>query len=258
MIVRRTRPLVTASAACAALLVAAAPLLADPSQSESNKRPFTSDFRVGDCTFATQDGGQVGNTFFPLVPGTKATFEDEEGFVHLEISVCDGSNCGGIPGTKTLTNFGNIVARVVQEEESEDGHLVERSRNWFGICEETNAVFYFGEEVELYEDDQLVGDEGSWEAGVDGAEPGIVMPGTFLLGSRYLQELAPGVALDRAEHAAMELSVEVDAFESPLEGCVMVFETSELASSDRTVKVYCPGVGLTIDDDVALTDLMGP
>jgi hypothetical protein len=77
------------------------------------------------------------------------------------------------------------------------------------------------------------------------------MPGTFLLGARYYQEQAPGVALDRAEHVRSGISVETG--EGTLRGCVKVVETTPLEPDARSVKVYCPEVGLAVDDEVVLT-----
>jgi hypothetical protein len=142
---------------------------------------------------------------------------------------------------------------VVEEREFEDGELAEVSRNFFAICEKTNDVYYFGEEVDIYEDGEIVSHDGAWLAGVDGALPGIVMPGSFLLGSRYYQEVAPGVALDRAEHTAEGLVVETGAGE--FEGCVEIIETSPLEPGAESRKLYCPGVGLVADDDLVLVEI---
>jgi hypothetical protein len=95
----------------------------------------------------------------------------------------------------------SAIARVVEEREWQDDELVEVSRNFFARCKETGDVFYFGEEVDLYEDGEIVGHGGAWLAGRDGALPGIIMPGRFLLGSRYYQEVAPDIALDRGENS---------------------------------------------------------
>ena len=104
-----------------------------------------------------------------------------------------------------------------------------------------------------HEDGEIVSHDGAWLAGVDGALPGIVMPGTFLLGSRYFQEVAPGVALDRAEHTAEGLVVETEAGE--FEGCVEIIETSPLEPGAESRKLYCPGVGLVMDDDLLLVEI---
>jgi len=77
------------------------------------------------------------------------------------------------------------------------------------------------------------------------------MPGpAFLLGSRYMQELAPGVAMDRAEHVALDLDVYVPA--GAFEDCVRVRETTPLEPGSASIKVYCPGVGLVRDGALEL------
>ena len=72
----------------------------------------------------------------------------------------------------------------------------------------------------------------------------------FLVGSRYFQELAPGVALDRAEHVGTNLEVSVPA--GTFKSCIKVRETTPLESGE-SIKFYCAGVGLVIDGELALT-----
>ena len=82
------------------------------------------------------------------------------------------------------------------------------------------------------------------------------MPGgAFLLGARYFQEIAPEVALDRAEHVAMNLDIEVPA--GDFEDCVEVEETTPLEKGIST-KIYCPGTGLVFDDGLELTLVVEP
>ena len=126
------------------------------------------------------------------------------------------------------------------------------SRNWYARCQQTNDIFYFGEAVDFYEDGEIIGHDGSWQAGVAGAQPGIIFPARFLLGSRYFQEVAPGVALDRAEH--VEMGLEVEAAGETFDDCVGVVETTPLEPGAESVKVYCPEVGLVIDNDITLVD----
>jgi hypothetical protein len=222
------------------------------------------DYRLEDCTFVTSDDASPGNPFFPLVPGQQIVLESEEDDLHLEITTCldDGSNCSThdgtpVPGVFTVA-LGGIETRVVEERESEGGELVEISHNFFARCLEHGSVFYFGENVEDIEDGEVVSSGGEWQAGVDGAMPGVIMPGIYLLGSRYFQEVAPGVALDRGENTRMNLTVEVDlegSGETELEGCVEVIETSPLdKKNSQSEKMYCPGVGLVFDDGAELVD----
>ena len=248
------------------LLVVPTLLGAATSASEAAKKRgerFTADFRLEDCTFVTDDEESPGgNPLFPLVPGNQTVLEDDE--VHLEITTCldDGSNCSRFDGTPVPGLFtvalAGIETRVVEERESEDGELVEISHNFFARCLENGSVFYFGENVEDIEDGEVVGGGGEWQAGVGNAMPGVIMPGIYLLGSRYFQEIAPGVAMDRGENTRMNLEVEVDLVgsgETELEGCVEVIETSPLdRKGSQSEKLYCPGIGLVFDDGAELID----
>jgi hypothetical protein len=226
---------------------------------------FTSEFRLEDCTFA-EKGGHFGrsrsesNPYFILRPRYQLLLEgEEEGeAIRVLITVLNETEKVRVPG------LGRVETRVVEEREWVDEELVEVSRNFFARCSETNDVFYFGEEVDICEEGlepvrdgfQCEGGEpsheGAWRAGVDGARPGLIMSGRFLLGSRYFQEIAAGVALDRAEHTEMGLEVTTDA--GTFHDCVRVVETTPLEPGSESEKTYCPGVGLVTDDPVELID----
>jgi hypothetical protein len=207
---------------------------------------FTSEFRLEDCRFRPR--GE--NPYFILQPGYQLVLEGEEDgeTVRVEITVLNKTE------TIDLPEIGSVTTRVVEEVETTDGELTEISRNFFAICDPTNDVYYFGEEVDIYNEDGTITHEGAWRAGEpdeDGlAEPGIVMPGTFLLGSRYYQELADGIALDRAEHTEMGLEVTVPA--GTFTDCVQVIETTPLEPGSESEKVYCPEVGLVMDGEIGL------
>lgn len=126
--------------------------------------------------------------------------------------------------------------------------LVEVSRNYFARCRQTNAIYYFGEDVDIYEDGEIVSHDGAWRTGEGhpSAKPGLIMPGTFLLGSRYVQEIAPGIAEDQAENVAMGLKEHTRA--GKFYNCVEVLETTPLEPGAESTKIYCPGVGLVVDD----------
>ena len=205
---------------------------------------FTSSFRLQDCEFLAQGA----NPHFILEPERQLVYagEDEELFITV------------LEQTRRITlriggRLRTIRTAVVEEREFEDGEIKEISRNFFAICQKTNDVYYFGEEVDIYADGEIVSHDGAWLAGRDGALPGIVMPGTFLLGSRYFQEVAPGVALDRAEHVAEGLELETEA--GTFRGCVEVTETTPLEPGAASTKLYCPGVGLVVDNDLVLVEI---
>lgn len=204
---------------------------------------FTTDFRIEDCTFS--DRGR--NPHFSLNPGDVLTLEGDG--VVLQISVLSETRVVSFVTARGVPL--SVRTRVVEERESVDGVLAEVSRNFFALCTERSDVIYFGEDVRIFENG-TISTAGSWLAGRDGALPGAIMPGTFLLGSRYFQEQAPGVALDRAEHVAMGLQISIPGVGS-FADCVEVFETSALEPSAKSTKRYCPGIGLVFDDGLQLT-----
>ena len=201
---------------------------------------FTDDFRIEECSFTT-----VGrNPYFILEPGYQIVLEGEEDGVAIEKTVTVLDHTRIVDGVET---------RAIEEREFEDGELIEVSINYFAICQETNSVFYFGEDVDDYEDGEIVGHDGAWLAGVNGARPGILIPGTVLLGAKYYQETDFEVALDRAENIALDIEVETpfgtftDTFET--------LETSPLEPGEESIKNYAPGIGLVFDDVIFLTEI---
>lgn len=177
------------------------------------------------------------NPFFILEPGYTLRLADT--MEELVITVLDETRM--VDGVET---------RVVEERESEAGELIEVSRNFYAISRKTNAVYYFGEEVDVYSSGRLVGHEGAWEAGVDGARFGLMMPGLPLLGGRYYQEAAPGVAMDRAEIVSL-----TDSVNAPAGTFVDVLKTEESTPLEPGVleyKYYGPGVGLLQDGSLRL------
>ncbi len=192
--------------------------------------PFTDTFRVEEWT------SRGTNPYFVLEPGYVLVLEG--GKEKLTITVLDETRI--VDGVET---------RVVEEREEKEGKLVEVSRNFFAISKRTNDVHYFGEEVDIYKDGVVASHEGAWLAGVNGARWGLLMPGTPLLGARYHQEIAPGVAMDRAEIVGIH-----ETFETPagkFDGCLKTEESTPLESG-REHKYYAPGVGLLRDGKMRL------
>jgi len=235
-------PLCAAAAVLAVLALSSQPCAADPIL---KKFPagYTTDFRLGACTFSTTGS----NEYFILEPGYQLNFAGEEKDVFIEISITV------LDETEMV---GPILTRVVEERESEDGELVEVSRNFFAICIETNSVFYFGEDVDIYEDGVIVSHEGAWRAFENGNQPGLIMPGIILLGASYFQEVAPDIALDRAIIVRMDAELEVPA--GMFENVLITFETSPLEPFAKDWKFYAPGVGLIKDGPAELVSIVTP
>lgn len=230
----------TAVAATAALLGIALAVRAGDGEktAPADEAPaFTEEFGEDDADLA--DTGT--NPYFVLQPGYVMEFEGKEGGKahHLTITVLD----------KTKKVAG-VKCRVVEERETEGDELIEISRNYFAISTRTNAVYYFGEDVDMYKDGEIVNHEGSWLAGVDGAKYGMIMPGVPLLGARYAQEVAPKVAMDRAEIVSLDRKITTPL--KKFENVLKTEETSVLEPGNKEYKYYAKDVGLIRDGDVRL------
>jgi hypothetical protein len=205
--------------------------------SNTNESQFTASFDLALCTWEATGR----NKFFDLTPGTRHVLEgEEEGeAISTEATVLDQTE-----------QVNGVTTRVIEERHYVDGELDEVSRNFFALCRENGSVFYFGEDVDYYENGQIIGHDGAWRAGVDGAQPGLYMPSMPLLGARYYQETAPGAAQDRAE--VVSLTERADVPFGSFEGCLKSIETTPLEPGVEDIKIYCPDVGIVIDANLTL------
>jgi hypothetical protein len=204
---------------------------------------FTSSFGIERCGGFSTTGS---NPYFPLKPGLQLVLEGTEGDELVRVVITVLNETMMVDGVRT---------RVVEERETIDGQLVEVSRNYFAVCNRTDSVFYFGEDVDIYENGVIVTHEGAWRSGIDGARAGIIMPGEPLNGARYYQEIAPGVALDRAEIISTNRTVLTPAGE--FENCVKTEETTPLEPKATDYKFYAPGIGLVVDGVLKLISFSG-
>ena len=230
------------------LLLSGFLLVAHFAGAQGEEPEFTADFELDDCLWSNTGG----NEYFSLQPGTQSLLEGEDDGEELVLQITVLNAWRWISFRTAEGDKLKVKTRVIEEREWVDDELVEVSRNYFARCRQTNDIYYFGEDVDIFDDGE-VSHAGAWLAGVNGAQPGLIMPGTFLLGSRYFQEIAPGVALDRGENTAMGLTIDVPYGE--LDECVEVTETSPLDSpGSSSTKIYCSDVGLVIDDEAELTE----
>lgn len=225
----------------AALVAALSPLAVDADG-------FTKQFPLSACEFKSTGG----NAFLKLSPNRQLYLSNVRCVGEGECDELAELWITMLPETRTVTfSYGGksitVRARVMEEYETEDGEVVEISRNFVADCNPMHDVYYFGEDVEDGDGKPL---PDGWLAGRNGAKPGILMPDrAFLLGSRYYQEIAPN-AKDRGEHTSMGFEVEVPA--GVFQNCVEVTETTPLEPGEESFKTYCPGVGLVRDDDLEL------
>jgi hypothetical protein len=198
-----------------------------------SSQPYAPQIEPGDFV-ATVD-----NPYFPLIPGTRWVLRgsgDAQGEVD-EIEVLD----------ETRTVMG-VTCVVVRDVVSEAGEPVEVTDDWYAQDVHGN-VWYFGEETAEYENGEPVSTAGSWEAGIDGAQPGIIMPGNPQVGMTYRQEFYAGEAEDVGE--VVELGAEADVPFGAYEDVLVTEDWTPLEPDVRERKFYAPGVGLIRERQIA-------
>jgi hypothetical protein len=215
------------------LVIMISPMLMElcEAQTKKAKKPvdWTTEFNLNKCHFST-----IGrNMYFILEPKYQLVLAGKEGkdSVILTIRVLEETQ-----------KIGAVETRVVEEREKRNGKLSEVSRNYLAFCLQTSSIFNFGEDVTNYVKGKNIGSEGSWRADSSGAKPGLLIPGTVLLGAKYYQEIAPGIAMDRAQIISNSISLKTPA--GDYRNCLKTLETTPLEPGVKEYKTYAPGIGL--------------
>ena len=180
----------------------------------------------------------VDNRFFPLKPGTRFVyFGEEDGEAEKNVTVV----------THDRKEILGISAIVVLDQVFVHGELQEKTFDWYAQDKSGN-VWYLGEDTKEFEDGAVVSTEGSWEAGVDGAEAGIIMPAHPQVGQHYRQEFFEGEAEDEARVVAVGLDINVPY--GSFHNCIKTVEWTRLEPGIKEAKFYCPRVGFVKANDV--------
>jgi len=176
----------------------------------------------------------IDNPYYPLTPGTtffyEGTIEGEP--MTEEVNVTHETKA--ILGVTTI---------VVRDRAFEDGNLVEDTNDWYAQ-DNIGNVWYFGEDAKQIQDGVIIGTEGSWEAGVNGAMPGIVMKGFPHVGNKYQQEFATGVAEDRA--TVLSLNAKATVPYGSFRHCLKTKDFSLLEPDVVEQKYFAPNVGFIL------------
>lgn len=170
---------------------------------------------------------EIDNPYWPMKPG--ATWVYREGDQRVEVTVTD----------RTRTVMG-VETRVVHDLVTENGVPVEDTFDWYAQDADGN-IWYFGEDTTEFEDGKPAGHAGAWEAGVDDAQPGILLPADPEVGMIYRQEYYAGEAEDRAKVLGIDERVEVPA--GTFEGALQTEDTTPLDPDIVEHKFYARGVG---------------
>ena len=184
-------------------------------------------------------GATVDNPYFPLLPGMRWEYraETEDGVETTLVRVSG----------RTRTVMG-VVCVEVRDTVRLDGEVVEDTLDWYAQHRD-GTVWYFGEDTKEYENGRVARTEGSWEAGVHGAMPGIMMPARPRAGDRYRQEYYRGEAEDIAEVVSIDERARVP--QGSYDGVVETRETTPLEPAAVEHKYYARGIGPVLTIDVA-------
>lgn len=179
---------------------------------------------------------EIDNPFLPLAPGAVWVYEN---------TGPDGGETVTVTVLEETKLVQGVSATVVHDEvRDESGELIEDTYDWFAQDRRGN-VWYFGEATTSYEEGTAT-TEGSWQAGVDGAEAGLVMAAVPRLGDGYVQESLPGVAEDRARVVRLDGEATVPA--GTFQDVVVTEDSSPLEPGLGELKYYVRGIGLVLEE----------
>jgi hypothetical protein len=181
---------------------------------------------------------QVTNPLFPLPLGRRLIYkgtEDNEPEKVITDVTRDQKTILGVP----------VV--VVLDRVFQSGELVEKTFDWYAQDKQGN-VWYFGEDTKEFEDGKVVTTAGSFEAGKRGARAGIIMRAHPVFGQITPQEVAPGVAEDKARVIGLDVTLNLPY--GTLRHCLKQAEFTDLEPDAVEYKYYCPGIGVARGRDV--------
>ena len=175
----------------------------------------------------------ITNRYWPMRPGDRwiSTETDGRGDVlRVVVTVQD----------QTYAVANGVEARVVHDLVTRDGAVVEDALDWYAQDADGN-LWYLGERTAEYENGRVTSTEGSWEAGVDGAQPGIAVPADPRPGQTYRQEYLAGEAEDQG--AVLSTTEQVGVPTGTYTGALLTRDTTALEPDLVELKFYAAGIG---------------
>jgi hypothetical protein len=190
-----------------------------------------------EVTFPGADGfvSEITNPYLNFGVGTTFRYEGE---------TPDGHETIVTEVTHKTKRIMGVICTVVHDQGYLDGELAEDTFDWYAQDMNGN-VWYFGEDSKEIEDGEVVSTEGSWQAGVNGAQPGIIMLANPLKGDSYQQEFAEDVAEDMARVVSLSEAVTVPY--GSFTGCLETLEWTPLEPGAREYKFYSAGTGQILE-----------
>jgi len=173
----------------------------------------------------------VTNPYFTLTPGTTYTYKARDG---------KDTEINKVTVTSETKKVMGVTARVVLDQVWLNGRKIEETYDWYAQDRE-GSVWYFGENSKEYKKGSVASAKGSWEAGVKGAQPGIVMPANPQPGAPYRQEYLKGEAEDMGQVLSAKESVRVPS--GSYHDCVRTKDWSAIETDSVEHKYYSKEVG---------------
>lgn len=174
---------------------------------------------------------RIDNPYWPMTPGSRWVYT----------SIEEGSKRRVVLTVKNATKMIlGIQARVVAEVVSEDGQVTQATDSWYAQDAQGN-IWFLGEETREIEKGKVTSTEGSWQAGVDGAQPGVLVPGRPKPGLKYRQEYFKGTAEDHAEVLSLNERTTVPA--GYFSRLLLTKEYTHLEPKNLDYKFFARGVG---------------
>jgi hypothetical protein len=206
------------------------------------KAPFGPNDPYAVTVEAADLSSTVTNPYLPMPVGASWVIEadTEDGLERIEVSV-----------TTDAKNVWGVDALVVRDTAYLEGVIIEDTWDWFAQDGDGN-VWYLGEDTQEYVDGMAGARTGSWEAGVDGALPGIVMLANPVVGENYRQEYLKGEAEDYGTVVSLDESVSVEA--GDFDNCIKIRERSVIDPELDENKYYCEGVGNVLIEEGDVTE----
>jgi hypothetical protein len=200
-------------------------------------KPGGEPFDIDPADFTTE----IDNRWWPMKPGSRWVFRetDAEGSVaKVVVTVLDK--------TKTIAN--GVEARIIHDQVTEDGQIKEDTYDWYAQDSNGN-IWYLGEDTTEYENGKPKTKEGSWEAGVDDALAGIIMPADPQVGMTYREEYYKDHAEDGAEIIGTDALANVPY--GRFDQCVQTRNFSGIEPDVIEEKLYAEGVGVVLEITVS-------
>lgn len=178
---------------------------------------------------------KIDNPYWPMKPGSR--------WVYRETDTSGARQKVVVTVTaKTRKVANGITARVIRDVATEKGAKVEATDDWYAQDKDGN-VWYLGEQTAEYKNGKVVTRHGSFEAGVDGAQPGIAMPANPQPGLSYRQEYYKGQAEDRADVVTIGQERVQVPYGFVNKDVLMTRELVPLEPKVQELKFYARGIG---------------